>query len=342
MTVPQATSGPLLRWTETGTASVVALGPLVAFSRTQGIDIDFILAGVGLSRGELEDYDRRIPERSRAQVWVEAAARAGDPDFGLEVAEHAPRGSYDVLEYALRFSATVLDAAACAMRFHRVLCDAWAIALEPAGDEIAVRLVEITPPPATEELAARIVLTVRQVTGVDVTPVEVRFRHGAPSRIEHHARLFRCALRFDQPTTAVVFRRGDLERPCLEADAGVERILVRYLGEILGRLPRNRSFAERARAAVAATLPSGRPTLRAVARELRSSPRTVQRRLREHGTTHRELVDSVRRELAERLVAEGRLSITEIAFLLGFADVSGFRRRFERWTGGPPSRGRSG
>lgn len=237
-------------WTKSGTASAVALRPLVGFSLSRGIDIDAILAGVGLTRGELDDYDRRIPERSRAAVWVEAAARGGDPDFGLQVAEHAPRGSYDVLAYAVRFSATVGDAAECVVRFHRVMCDAWAIALEPEGSEVGVRLVEATPPPATEEYVARIVLTVRQLTGTDITPVDVRFRHRAPSIVEHHARLFRCPVRFDQPVTAIVFRRGDFALPGRQADAGVAQVLRRYLGEILERLPRSQSFAERARVAV--------------------------------------------------------------------------------------------
>jgi AraC-like DNA-binding protein len=74
---------------------------------------------------------------------------------------------------------------------------------------------------------------------------------------------------------------------------------------------------------------------------LQASPRTVQRRLAEHGTSHLQVVDSVRRGLAERLVAEGRMSITEIAFLLGFADLGGFERMYRRWTGMSPSRART-
>jgi AraC-like DNA-binding protein len=73
---------------------------------------------------------------------------------------------------------------------------------------------------------------------------------------------------------------------------------------------------------------------------LRASPRTVQRRLQELGLTHRELVDQVRRALAPRLLATPRLSLTEVAYLLGFEDVSGFYRAHRRWTGVAPSRRR--
>jgi AraC-like DNA-binding protein len=72
------------------------------------------------------------------------------------------------------------------------------------------------------------------------------------------------------------------------------------------------------------------------------APRTVQRRLSELGTSYQEMVESVRRDMAEQLVLDRTLSITEIAFLLGFEEVSGFRRAYQRWTGLAPSRARAG
>jgi AraC-like DNA-binding protein len=101
------------------------------------------------------------------------------------------------------------------------------------------------------------------------------------------------------------------------------------------------SFLERARVAVASALADGRPTIRAVGRALHASPRTVQRRLGQQGTTYVKVVESVRRARVERLVTDGRLSITEIAFLAGFADVSGFRRAYKRWTGLAPAGARA-
>jgi AraC-like DNA-binding protein len=81
--------------------------------------------------------------------------------------------------------------------------------------------------------------------------------------------------------------------------------------------------------------------LSSTAHVLRASSRTVQRRLLEHGTTHREVVDAVRRDFAVRLLEVPGMSITEIAFLLGFSDVSGFTRTFKRWTGRTPALARS-
>jgi AraC-like DNA-binding protein len=75
----------------------------------------------------------------------------------------------------------------------------------------------------------------------------------------------------------------------------------------------------------------------AIAARMHMSPRTLQRRLRDEGTTYLELLNDVRRELALRHVQEGRESISEIAFLLGFSEVSTFHRAFKRWCGRTPA-----
>ncbi len=107
------------------------------------------------------------------------------------------------------------------------------------------------------------------------------------------------------------------------------------LHESVGATPSN-SFIERARSAIANALADGRPPIGAIAPRvcLASNDPAA---LGEQGTSYGDLIDSVRRERVESLVTAGRLSITEIAFLAGFNDVSGFRRAYKRWTGLAPS-----
>ena len=66
------------------------------------------------------------------------------------------------------------------------------------------------------------------------------------------------------------------------------------------------------------------------------SLRNLQRRLEEEGTSYREALNETRRDIARSYLDEGHTSVTEIAFLLGFADTSGFSRAFRRWTGLSP------
>jgi AraC-like DNA-binding protein len=79
------------------------------------------------------------------------------------------------------------------------------------------------------------------------------------------------------------------------------------------------------------------PSIDAVAAGLAMSPRTLQRRLAASGTSYQRLVTEVREELARNHLRDSRLSIGEIAFVLGFSDVSAFHRAFKRWTAQTPS-----
>jgi AraC-like DNA-binding protein len=317
------------------------LRPMIAYARRRGVDVDALLHELGLTASSIDEFDHRIPEAVRCRAWVEAAARANDPVFGLHVAESAQMGAFDVLDYALYFSGTLDEAFDRIIRFHRVLCDAWAYRREIDGTNSRLRRVEQTPPPEAEGNLAFLLRRARELTGVDVVPREVKFPHARPVDTSQYVALFRCPVRFGCAAAEIVFDVGDLALPIKTANKGVEAVLERYMSELLERLPKCESFVERVRALVARMLRHGSPTLGEAARALHGSPRTIQRKLAEHGTRYSEVVESVRRPLGERLVAEGRLSITEIAFLLGFADVSGFRAAYKRWTGKSPSRGRS-
>ena len=68
-----------------------------------------------------------------------------------------------------------------------------------------------------------------------------------------------------------------------------------------------------------------------------TTSRTLHRRLAEHGTSFRQLLDSVRLDLARAYLGETELPVTEIGFLIGFADLSSFSRAFKRWTGPSPA-----
>jgi AraC-like DNA-binding protein len=306
---------------------------MLTFARTRGVDIEAILTAIGMSTSALDEYDRRIPEASRCRAWIEAASRTQDPSFGLHVAEHSRIGAYDVLDHSLYFSTTLYEALDRIVRFHRVLCDAWAIHREVAAGIARVRRIEQTPSHEVEAAFAFLVLRARELTGLPLAPHEVRFTHPAPPDTSSHAALFRAPVRFGCATSELVFAANDLTLPIKTANPDVLHVLDRYMTDLLARLPKDSSFVERVRAVIRQTLRGGRPTLRSTARALHASPRTVQRRLDEHGTSHMEILQAVRRELAERLVEEGRMSVTEIAFLLGFTDVSGFRRMQKRWMG---------
>jgi AraC-like DNA-binding protein len=311
---------------------------MFAYARTSGVDVDAVLRELELSQKDLETYDTRIPESLRARAWVEVSRRSGDPLFGLRTGASARLGDFDALGYALLFSATLGDGLERIMRFHRVLCDAWAIAPEETSRGLRLRRIERTPPAEADSAFAFLVLRAHELTGRSHAPRGVWFMHAPPDDRLPYDRVFRCPVHFGAAANVLELDRSVSSMPIRSANPGAAAVLDRYMAKDLAKLPSSASFVEHVRAAISRSLHDAeQPSLATMARALRCSSRTLQRRLLELGTSYREVLDGVRRELAERLLSEGGRSVTEVAFLTGFEDVSGFRRRYRGWTGRSPS-----
>jgi AraC-like DNA-binding protein len=84
-------------------------------------------------------------------------------------------------------------------------------------------------------------------------------------------------------------------------------------------------------------LPSGEVTEESLAASLNLSQSTLRRRLKKEGTTYRAVLQEVRCTLAGNMLEDGSMTLNEISFLLGFAELSAFSRAFKRWTGVAPS-----
>lgn len=313
----------------------------LAFAEHAGVERSRLLTAAGLRAEELEDPEARIPLEAEGRVWEEAARLSGDADFGLHAAELLRPGAFDVLDYAVRASPTLGEAVQRLARFNRLLHDMAEIRLEVEGG--IARVVHRFPGDprgavrqAAEFTVASWVVIGRQATGQDFTPREVGFQHAAPANTEAHRRLFRAPVRFGQDRNTLVLDVGLLSLPLQRGDPGLCAVLDRHAEDLLARLPRAEPFEEALRRAICEELRGGQPSVAAVAARLHVSGRTLQRRLESAGASFHELVDTLRRELALRHLADPRTSLSEVSFLLGFSEPRAFHRAFKRWMGTTP------
>jgi AraC-like DNA-binding protein len=123
----------------------------------------------------------------------------------------------------------------------------------------------------------------------------------------------------------------------MKADPSLCALLDRHARELLARYPREDSLVERIRTLMKGELNGGDASLEVVAERLGMSARTLQRKLQASGTSHQELLDEMRRDLAVRYLREPGMAVCEVAYLLGFSESSAFHRAFKRWTGTTPS-----
>ena len=310
-----------------------------------GLDPAELMRAALIDPLDFRDPDARVPFVKILRLWQTIAERQPDPVIGLRLGSAMTVRELGLVGYVMTHSSSLGEALRQLSRYCRIISEAVRIRLVESRQSVSLELqahpaLDVLRHPVNARLAT-VLAASREITGTDLTPVAVCLPFPRPRRTRDYARFFRCALRFDQPTTAMIFRREQMRLPVAAADP----TLAGYLDELaVGKL---RSLAEgqtligRVRQAMWSRLSTGTPTLRQIAADLAIGERSLQRRLQADGTSFARLLENLRREVATELLGDRRLAVYELAFLLGYSEPSAFNRAFRRWTGSSPSQYRA-
>jgi AraC-like DNA-binding protein len=313
--------------------------PFIRYLVGIGIDGEALLRRHGLTTPALKERDLRVPHALMIALLRDAVELCGDPAIGLHAARCDEPGDFDVVEYAAANCATVGDALRLAARFLPLSHDGLFMELVELPAQAALRVRGLPGlehfAPGIEFLFARFLAYGSRSVGHPTRPLRVEFTHPGPADTRIYEQTFR-EVRFDSDTNAMWMPASALGLPHCAPDRSLLPILTSYADVLLRQVSRPHGFAERARAVIADDLlHSGADE---IAHKLHVSTRTLQRRLYEEGTSHGDLVEEVRGEQAKlHLAADPDLSISEIAFLLGFGHPNAFHKAFKRWTGMTPA-----
>lgn len=323
------------------TALAMTLAPLKEALPEYGLDFAELARQVGIDPEVLLRPDARCPSSRIQKLWRLAAARAADPQFGLSVGRHARPGIFHAVGLGIVSSGSVLSALKRIERYSSVVStNGRFVLVRHAGlASLEVHATEHTVVPIPEFLDATAVAlcrVLRSCAGPSATPLAVYLpARPDPPSTEAYREALGCPVHLQGSRVALTYDAAVAARPVLsgnpELAAEADKLAHRYLQ---GLVPE--STAARVRAVLLNAMPSGDVDQEEVARALNQSPSTLQRRLREEGTSYQQLLDTIRHELAVDYLREGQHSLADITFLLGFSDQSNFTRAFRRWTGRTP------
>ena len=320
--------------------SVVLLRPLAMALLPIAGAIEAFYRATDLTAEVLADTEARVTPAQFCVAWAEAERASGSPALALDIAESMPAGAFGVVEYVCRSAPTLGEALRQWVRYLGILDDAVEVALVDSEDGRALRVVRESeaPAPASHELCfALVVRHARASISTAVRVEAVRFTHRPRARDEGVYRAFFGAdVRFGAPHTELVFSKAAIDAPLVGSDPQLLAILVETAEE---KRKRSRTadppLTEQVRRGLRVALSNDDAQLEVIARKLGLTARSLQRRLRDEGTSFQSLRDETRQTLADRYLGEG-LSMAEISFLLGFSEPSAFFRAFKRWTGSTP------
>ena len=176
----------------------------------------------------------------------------------------------------------------------------------------------------------------RECLGKDWQPKEVYFEHPKPENSSEHEKAFNAPVFFYQNVNAIVFDAEILERRMPNSDLRLMSIMRTCLESLHTNRPFTQNLTDRIRSIIRIKLADGYPSLELVAEKMYMSTSAIQRNLAWEGLSYTDLVEETRRNLAEMYFKQRNLSLSEIAYLLGYSELSAFSRAFRRWTGCSP------
>jgi AraC-like DNA-binding protein len=318
---------------------------LEAYMRAHGADAGDALRRAGLAPGDLTDPDRRVPLIRYLELLETCADLLADPQFGLKFgAQYEPRRAGVVGNAALA-ARTVGEAFETIGRYLPTMVDATVHGLEISDGIVFVYSYYIDPlmmsyrQKADWAIAFACNLMRTGLGDPRWTPREVllpQLADETPAQRRTRAEIMGDTIRIGHPWAGIRFDADLLKRPMATADAMIEAMMRHYGDLRLAALPEWRGEIEQLRREIARLLVKGGGGIEHLAKATGTSVRTLQRRLNDAGMNYSDLQNDVRKTLALNLLENETLALAEIAFSLGYSEVSAFNHAFRRWIGQSP------
>ncbi|RZU47239.1 AraC family transcriptional regulator [Fluviicoccus keumensis] len=307
-----------------------------------GVDTVAWLARAGLTPEGLDEAAVGFSLSGFLLLMEDAVRLTGEPALGLLLGSRLLGNTHGVLSYAALNGGSLRQVLGLLEQFLALRITLVAMSQEEQDGMLRVCFRESVPLGKTRRMGLEtVVLSIRNILdfitmgACQVREVAFDFA-GSDADARLAAEFCKCGVRYGAGWTGFSLPMAQLDMPLRMADPAAFSEAVEICRRELEKMTRQVSMAARVRRLMLEQQ-NGFPSLQMVARLFHLTPRTLHRRLIEEGTSFKQVLEEVRHRLALEHLKSGRLSIQEIAFLLGYSDVANFRRAFKRWEGVAPS-----
>lgn len=298
-------------------------------------------------RSGIKDITKDIaPALTNAQVeklWNNAAHAAKDPLFGLHFGEAMQLAALGMVGQIIQTSNTIGEALTHAGGLIHLLTDMFTLRLEHGKANVTLVLIEDSASakayPATFRHMADflMVFTVHELDGLLLQKLQpLRARFAREINVAEYNRTFRCQVHGNSDEYSITFDNKALDLPILSANYDLHHHLLQKV-EQLRRGQEGSVFRTRIYNYLLTNSFLNSPSLDDVAANFNMSSRSLQRRLKDEGSTYLEVLDDVRKALALSYLQSASFQAKDVAFILGYKEQRAFFRAFKRWTGKTPS-----
>ena len=309
--------------------------------RAAGVPIGPVLQKAGLSVEQIDAPRRHIAVAAQIKLLQVGAEALGDDFLGFHLARDFELREVGLLYYVLSSASSFADVLDVAQRYTRIVNDG--VEIEGNTDQkpvITLNYVNVDRQSDRHQIEFWIVAIVRlcrQLTDTRIAPLHLKVRHFRDATPPEVHAFFGCDMTFGADADEIILPGLVNRLPIVGADRHLHELLTGYAEDALAQSePACADLRFPVERAIAPLLPHGKARAPTVARELGLSHRTMVRSLGEGGMTFSAILDQYRAKLAQACLTHSDLSIPQIAWLLGYGEVRGFRNAFKRWFGTTP------
>jgi AraC-like DNA-binding protein len=310
----------------------------------RGISPLAVLRQAGLPAGILNQEKVLLTTEEFFALYRGIAEVSSDATVGLKLGTEDRMERYDPIAIAAVCTRSLRDAIGRISRYKQLTCPE-KINLVERGNESTVHFTwllanEEEPAMLVDVCFAWILSIARRGIGRSIHPKRVEFQR-PEAHLAVYEKHFQCPIRFGAARNVVVFNKADMDAAFLTYNADLLAAVAPQLEAELKQQLAEKSFREQVKGTLKRLLAGARPGIGDVARELRLSTRTLQRRLTEEGATFLQMMEEARRELARHYLLHSTLELNQTAYLLGYEDANSFFRAFHAWEGTSPGQWRA-
>jgi AraC-like DNA-binding protein len=305
-----------------------------------------LLSTAELTVEQINNHEARLPVESQIKFLELGACALEDDSLGFHLARDFDLREVGLLYYVLTSSDTLADALRRAERYNGLVNEGILVGFK-AGRATTITFSYVGVKRRTDRQQIEFWLTsmvrmCRQLTNRRLIPSRIRLAHHREKTPADFRSFLGREITFGSHVDEVVFTEPVQSMPVVSADPHLNKLLTRYCDEALAhRRTNDASLRSDVENVIAPLLPHGSAWAGEIARRLGMSHRTLARRLSSEMLTFSGILDELKADLARRYLSDDKLPISQIAWLLGYSEVSAFTHAFKRWTGTTPRRSRN-
>lgn len=332
-----------------GTVSAPFARFIVEAVRRSGADLGKFAHLPDLAPEVLADDLSRISTPTMIALWEQLTLAGHGTAVGTFMADEAHIGALGLWDYLFTTGDNLIDSLGRAFDYLPLIGDPGAdrvVAQESGGQFVFGHATGPAIPEVVEAIEifvmALFLRRSRDATRRAIAPVHVGLAHRAPGQVDRLVEFFGTGnIDFEAPRNSITLLADDARAPLPAGQPGLDLLLVRHAEQTLAASKPLLRWHDQFLVALRIAFEEDALSLERVAQRLAMSPRTLQRRLGEHGTSWREEVEALRQQHALSLLRDTELPMRSIAARVGYSDVRALRRAVQRWHGQPPTAVRS-